>query len=211
MFIIGAGGHGKSVAEVAITAGFKIIGFIAPNHASQEFLGVRIFPELPKDISQRPESIGIAIGTNYIREQVWMNLSQVIPLNRFPVIIHPSAVVAQSAILGPGSTIHQNSVVGPFSNIGKFCTINTSSSVDHDSTIEDFASIGPGVHMGGGVHVGQRSHIAIGATAIHNIQVGKDSIVGAGSCVIQSVPDCTVSMGVPARVVRNRLPGDSYL
>jgi len=211
MFILGAGGHAKSVAEVATSAGFTIVGFISPDHEFQELLGVRVLPKLPEDISRRTEAIGIAIGTNFVREQVWMELSQSIPINRFPVIIHPSAVIAESANIGAGSTIHQNSVVGPSSQIGMFCTINTSSSVDHDTIIEDFASIGPGVHTGGGVHIGQRSHIGIGATLIHNIEVGRDSVVGAGSCATQSVPECTVSVGIPARIVKKRQPKDSYL
>jgi acetyltransferase-like isoleucine patch superfamily enzyme len=44
----------------------------------------------------------------------------------------------------------------------------------------------------------------IGAAAVVMADVGRDSIVGAGSVVTQPVPDRAVAAGVPARVIRRR-------
>jgi sugar O-acyltransferase (sialic acid O-acetyltransferase NeuD family) len=211
LFIIGAGGHANSVAEVANAAGFTIVAFVSPIAEDDQYLGFELLRSLPADIALRSELIAIAIGANFLREQVWSNLCNSLQLSRFPALIHPSASIATSAKIGAGTTIHQNSVVGPSTTIGNFCTVNTSSSIDHNCIMEDFSSIGPGAHIGGGVVIGERSHISIGATLSHNIHIGRDSVVGAGSCAIHSIADCVVSVGTPSRVQKSREPNEKYL
>jgi sugar O-acyltransferase (sialic acid O-acetyltransferase NeuD family) len=211
LFVIGAGGHAKSIAEVAIAAGFTIEAFISPSEGDSEFMGIRVLRSLPEDIAVRTESIAIGIGANYLREKVMLELQGSCQPSRFPALIHPSAIIASSAQIDMGTTIHQNAVVGPSSRIGKFCTVNTSATIDHDSVMEDFSSMGPGAHTGGGVTIGKRAHISIGAIAIHGIEIGSDSILGAGSCATESIPELTVSVGTPARVLKQRLINDPYL
>lgn len=211
MFVIGAGGHAKSIAEVAIAAGFTIKAFISPDSGDSEFMGVRVLNSLPEDIEVRAESIAIGIGANYLREKVLLELQGACQLSRFPALVHPSAIIASSAQIDLGSTIHQNSVVGPSTRIGKFCTVNTSATIDHDCLMHDFSSIGPGAHTGGAVTIGKRAHISIGATAIHGIDIGNDSILGAGSCATESIPEFTISVGTPARALKQRLINDAYL
>jgi sugar O-acyltransferase (sialic acid O-acetyltransferase NeuD family) len=211
LFVIGAGGHAKSIAEVAIAAGFTIKAFISPDSYDSEFMGVRVLNSLPEDIAARAESIAIGIGANYLREKVLLELQESCELSRFPTIVHPSAIIASSAHIAPGSTIHQNSVVGPSTRIGKFCTVNTSATIGHDCVMHDFSSMGPGAHTGGGVTIGNRAHVSIGAIAIHGIAIGNDSILGAGSCATNSIPELTVSVGTPARALKQRLINDPYL
>ena len=211
LFVIGTGGHAKSIAEVAIAAGFTIKAFISPDSDDSEFMGVRVLNSLPEDIAVRAESIAIGIGANYLREKVLLELQESCELSRFPALVHPSAIIASSAHIDLGSTIHQNSVVGPSTRIGKFCTLNTSATIDHDCVMHDFSSMGPGAHTGGGVTIGKRAHVSIGAIAIHGIAIGNDSILGAGSCATDSIPELTVSVGTPARALKQRLINDPYL
>ena len=211
LFVIGAGGHAKSIAEVAIAAGFTIEAFISPSAEGSEFMGVRVLGGLPEDISVRTESISIGIGANYLREKVLLELQRSCQPSRFPTLIHPSAIIASTAQIEMGTTIHQNSVVGPSTRIGKFCTVNTSATIDHDCVMHDFSSVGPGAHTGGGVTIGKRAHISIGAIAIHGIDIGNDSILGAGSCATESIPELTISVGTPARALKQRSINDPYL
>jgi serine O-acetyltransferase len=46
--------------------------------------------------------------------------------------------------------------------------------------------------------------LGIGATVIQNLRIGYDSVVGAGSVVIEDVEPMTTVVGVPARVIRNK-------
>ena len=211
LFVIGAGGHAKSIAEVAMAAGFTIKAFISPKSEDSEFMGLPVLNSLPEDIAVRTESIAIGIGANYLREKVLLELQGSCQLSRFPVLVHPSAIIASSARIDLGSTIHQNSVVGPSTRIGKFCTVNTSATVDHDCVMHDFSSMGPGAHTGGGVTIGERAHISIGAIAVHGIDIGQDSILGAGSCATKSIPALTISVGTPARALKQRMLNDPYL
>ena len=211
LFVIGAGGHAKSIAEVAIAAGFTIKAFVSPVAEESEFMGIPVLKSLPDNIAVRTESIAIGIGANYLREKVMLELQEYCQPSRFPALIHPSAIIASSAQISYGSTIHQNAVVGPSSRIGKFCTVNTSATIDHDCVMNDFSSMGPGAHTGGGVIIGKRAHISIGAIAIHGIGIGSDSILGAGSCATDSIHELTVAVGTPARALKQRLINDPYL
>ena len=46
---------------------------------------------------------------------------------------------------------------------------------------------------------------------IHEVTIGADTVVGAGAVVLGDLPDRVVAFGVPARVVRDREPGEPYL
>jgi acetyltransferase-like isoleucine patch superfamily enzyme len=50
-----------------------------------------------------------------------------------------------------------------------------------------------------------------GAHVIHGVTVGAHTVIGAGSVVVNDVPDCTIAYGVPARVVGKRSVGERYL
>ena len=77
--------------------------------------------------------------------------------------------------------------------------------------MEDYASLGPGAVVGGCARVGAHSVIGIGAVVLQEIQVGTHAVVGAGSTVVKDVPNAVVAYGNPARVIRQRKPGDTYL
>ena len=211
ILIIGAGGHAKSVAEIALAMGYEIKAFISPESPRCTLLGYRIQAELPQDLDIAEDSIAIGIGSNWTREKVWLELREAFPLTMFPALMHPSASVAVNTRIGAGSTIHQHASVGPSTDLGIFCTLNTSASVDHDCLIGDFASVGPGAHTGGNVTVGDRAALAIGSIARHGIQIGRDSVLGAASYAHRSTLEYTVNIGSPATVLRTRKPHDPYL
>ena len=103
------------------------------------------------------------------------------------------------------------SVISCFATIEEGVIINTRSSADHDVVMRRFSSLAPGVSLGGYVEVGERSAISIGSSLIHDIKIGNDVVVGAGSTVLSEVTDNSVTYGTPARHIRYRKPSDSYL
>ncbi len=64
---------------------------------------------------------------------------------------------------------------------------------------------------GGRVRLGERSSIGLGAILRDGIEVGADTVVGAGSLVLQSIPSGVVAYGSPAQVIRSRQPDEPYL
>jgi sugar O-acyltransferase (sialic acid O-acetyltransferase NeuD family) len=211
IYIVGAGGHAKSVAEIALAMGYEIKAFISQDSPTHILLGSKIQSKLPQDLNVAEDSIAIGIGANWTREKVWLELSNTFPLSMFPALTHPSASVAVDIQIGAGSTIHQNASIGPSTILGIFCTVNTSASIDHDCLIGDFASIGPGAHTGGNVAVGDRAALAIGSITRHGIQIGCDSVLGAAAYAHRPIDANTVNIGNPATILRTRKPNDPYL
>ena len=211
LYIIGAGGHATSVAEIAFAANFNLQAFISPDSSATELMGLPILATIPQQMDLTSIKLAIAIGDNYQRESVFDSLKDQFLIESFPALIHPSASVALSAVIGFGCTVHQNAAVGSNSVVGNFCTLNTGSNTDHDCQLSDFSSLGPGADLGGNVNLGTRSAIAIGATVRHGLSIGPDSILGAASYANSDIAGNTIAFGSPARVVRSRVIGEKYL
>ena len=50
--------------------------------------------------------------------------------------------------------------------------------------------------------VGKGAKIGANATILPGIRIGENALVGAGSVVVEDVPDNTVVVGNPARVIK---------
>jgi acetyltransferase-like isoleucine patch superfamily enzyme len=54
------------------------------------------------------------------------------------------------------------------------------------------------------VRLGAFSVLAMGAIVVPGISVGEDTVVGAGSTVLDDLPDRVVAYGTPCRIIRAR-------
>lgn len=215
--IIGASGHARVVIDIIEQAGlYEIAGLIDRDLAiGDEMFGCGVIgreADLP-ELRRRHDLRGmiVAIGDNFIRDQVLARATAACP--ELPLIsaVHPRASIARGVTIGPGSMIMAGAVVNPCSTIGSCCIVNTNSSLDHDSRMDDFSSLAPGAALGGHCRIGAYSAIGIGATVIHGRTLGEHVVVGAGSTVLHDVEPRQVVYGSPARLIRPRQPGDRYL
>jgi len=55
-----------------------------------------------------------------------------------------------------------------------------------------------------GIALGDNVWLGAGATVLDGVRIGDDAVVGAGAVVTADLPDGSVAVGVPARVVRKR-------
>lgn len=199
LLILGAGGHGKVVAEAALAMGkWPNIAFLDDRSDLKEVMGVPIIGSL-NSFSKFRESYEyafVAIGNNTIRTRWFSDVHS--SGFTIPVIIHSSAVVSYSSYIGAGTVIMAGSVIQANTQIKNYCIINTSSSVDHDCEIEEGVHLSPGVHIGGEVSIGSYSWIGIGASIINRISIGSNSIIAAGAIVTRDVPSDVMVAGVPA-------------
>ncbi|MBS0472444.1 MAG: acetyltransferase [Proteobacteria bacterium] len=124
-------------------------------------------------------------------------------------VIHPAAVVSQSAEIGSGSFLAANAVAGVRAKIGRFCIVNTGATIDHDNVLDDGVNIAPGVHFAGGVHVGEDAFIGVGASVVPGVRIGARATVGAGAVVIRDVAPDTTVVGNPAKPLVKRYAGIS--
>jgi sugar O-acyltransferase (sialic acid O-acetyltransferase NeuD family) len=215
--IIGSSGHASVLLDtIESSGGYTVVGFL--DDTIEKGTERRSYPVLGKladaSASCAQLSIGcavIGVGDNWWRRKIYLDLMRVCPGLKFPVVKHPSAVIAASAEINEGTAILAGSHVGPYSQIGKCCIINTGSSLDHDCVLGDFASLAPGAFTGGQVNIGECSAIGVGASISHRISIGSHAVIGTGATVVRHIPDLVVAYGNPARVRRSRREAESYL
>ncbi|EAQ40273.1 sugar O-acyltransferase, sialic acid O-acetyltransferase NeuD family [Dokdonia sp. MED134] len=192
MVIYGASGHGKAIKAIADSLNIIVDGFIDDNYEKESFLNVPV-----RELGTSDEII-IGIGNNNIRKKIaeshthkWHN-----------ALIHKSAIVSVENDIGSGTVIMPGVVINECNFIGEHCIINSASVIEHDCIINDYAHISPNATLSGGVNVGVGAHIGAGASVIPGITIGKWSVVGAGAVVIRDIPDFTVVVGNPARIIK---------
>lgn len=188
LYIYGASGHGKVVADVAKSAGYKEIVFLDDNGE------LKFSPDLPKF------PVIIAIGDNKIRANLQKKVSEV--GFEIATLIHETAVISPTAKIGRGVVIMPNVVVNAHAIINDGVILNSSCVIEHDCKIGKFAHISPNSALAGGVEVGEFSHIGLGSSVIQKIKIGKNCVIGAGSAVIKEIDENCVAVGVPAKVIK---------
>lgn len=128
-------------------------------------------------------------------------------LTKFPSVIDPTAVIANTAQFGEGVSINAGVVVASNSSFGKFVLINRSASIGHDALVKDYVSFGPGAIVCGNCRIGAGSFIGAGAVIGPEVSIGKNTVIGLGAVVLKDVGDHCLVMGNPAKTVRKDIAG----
>lgn len=126
---------------------------------------------------------------------------------RFSTLVHPSARISRTSSLGEGSILSVGVVVGAQTHLGKHVFVNRGALIGHHTEIADYVTVHPGANIAGACHIGESTYIGIGSIVIDHIKIGAHSVVGAGAVVIQDVPDHVLVVGVPAKIVKENIPG----
>lgn len=200
--IVGASGHGKVIADIAEQIGYTVSFYddAYPNKTHLEHWSIHgTFDDLIAQNNTATNMINdvvVAIGDNAIRFQK----IQLLQKNSFNLItlVHPTAVISPYASIAPGTVVFAGAVINAFAKIGVGCIINTAAVVEHDCSIDCFSHICPNVALAGGVSVGAKSWIGIGCQVKQLITIGDNCILGAGSTVINNIPNNTIAYGSPA-------------
>jgi|CXWL01.1.fsa_nt_gi UDP-perosamine 4-acetyltransferase len=204
VIVIGAGGHGRVVADALQAAGRKVIGFCDDDAALHGTIILGL-PVLGSDACLRDHSadaVELANGVGSARDirnraLVFDRLRE--KGYRFCSVVHPSATVSAYAKVAAGAQLMAGCVVQVNARIGENAIINTSASVDHDCVIGDNVHIAPGATLSGAVEVGEGTHVGTGVRVIQGMRIGRYCVIGAGAVVLRDVPDGSVAIGVPAR------------
>lgn len=214
VYVIGTGGHARSVSNLLYSTDFEFGGFVDPllEHGNLANNAMSI-QDLMK--SNRKLKVVMGIGDNFIREQVVQVLRNQATQNgvnlEFPIIVHPGASVARTAHLDSGTVVFFGSQIGAGCFIGNFSVLNHLSSIDHDSHTGDFASLAPGAIVGGNVNIQLRSALMISSSVAHNVTIRNDVILGGNSFLKDNTESLAIYAGNPARKIRGRKLGDRYL
>lgn len=201
LIIIGASGHGKVVADIAIKMNkWQSITFLDDDESIKASIGLEVIGKTADAFTYKEEAdFFVAIGSNTTREKIQEKLIEQ-GLNVVS-LIHPSAVIGTDVEMGIGTAVMAGVVINSSTRIGNGCIINTSSSVDHDNVIEDYVHISPGVNMAGTVKVGKGTWLGIGSVVSNNVNVCSGCKVGAGAVVVKDITEPGTYVGVPVRRV----------
>jgi sugar O-acyltransferase (sialic acid O-acetyltransferase NeuD family) len=195
LVIFGFGGHGRSVAAVALANGIKSLLFVDENARENEnFLGfpvIRHF-DIPKGWSCMP-----AAGDNERRQkQFELAQSADLPLAK---IIAKNATIDVDAKLAPGCFIGHHAHIGPSAQLGRGCIVNTGAIIEHEASVGDFSHVSVNAVLAGRSQVGSFVFVGTGAVIIDSVSVGNRITIGAGAAVVHSLNIPGVYVGSPAK------------
>lgn len=129
LLIVGAGGYGYLVKDIAESE-FEQIDFLDDNSPN----AVGKISDLEK-LQLDCYGVVVAIGNPTLREQIFQRVSHPV------TVIHPKAVVSNSAVIQPGCVIEANSVISPNVVVKEGCFICAGAVVNHDAVVNAFCQI----------------------------------------------------------------------
>lgn len=164
LLIIGAGGHGRSVAEAVLIGGFyELAGFM--DDAAPSLEQVWGYPVLGttadfKPLRSHADTAIVAIGNNALRE----NLCNELLAAGFELatVVHPRAIVSPRAVISAGSVIMAGAVVGTDAQVGRGVIVNCGAVVDHNAHVHDFGHLGVNACMAGGTILARSAWLKAG-------------------------------------------------
>jgi len=199
VILIGAGGHGKVIADVVSAAGDEVVGFLDDNR-ERKMCGSYPVLGAVKDVHRFSDCrFIVSIGSNGVRRKI----AEAFPSVHWYTAIHPSAVISPSVKIGKGTVVMPCVVINAEAEIGCHCIINTAAVVEHENRIGDYVHISPRAALAGNVTVGEQSHIGIGACVRNNITICAGCTIGAGAAVVKDITQSGVYVGIPARILRD--------
>ena len=190
--IIGAGGHGKVVGEIALLNQYETINFFDDKESEIKEFPFTISGSLDylKAHLKDYDAFFVAIGENIIR----FNIIEWLKKNKMNIVslVHPRSTISKFSSLGIGTCIMANAVINAGTLIKDGVIINTSASIDHDCIIEDFVHISPNCSISGTVRIGKFSHLGTGSSIHPGVNIGNNVKTAVGSKVFRNMLDDTV-------------------
>lgn len=204
LIIAGAGGFGREAyymvkAINSIKSTWKFKGFINDDldvfkDQNKEY---EIIGTIKDWIPSENEVFVVAISSPIGKEKVVNILKQ--KGAQFVTLIHPRAIIYDSAEIGEGCVIGGMSTIGDSAKVGNFVHV-AGSIVGQDSIIDDFSTTTAFVNIAS-AKIGKRVFIGSHSVILNGKIVGDDAFVCAGSIVMSNVKPCSKVMGYPAKKI----------
>ncbi len=210
MLIIGAGGHAREVLDVFEKNNeiiklffFDDISTDLPQNLYGKYAILRNTIEVKNLFTTDPGFV-LGIGNPVIRLKMANKFSDL--GGELCSIISSKAVIGSRNVnLASGLNIMHGVIITNDITIGKGTLINANTTIHHNVRIGEYCEISPLCSLTGGVTVGDFSFIGSGVTVIPKVKIGNNCNIGAGSTVINDIPDNSLAVGVPAKVIK-KLP-----
>lgn len=109
--------------------------------------------------------------------------------------------IGERTVLGPYTCISGNPIT-----IGRDCLIASNVGMyANNHTFSDLSKpISQQGHTYKGISIGDDCWLGTGVKVLDGVTIGHGCVIGAGSVVTKSLPDYSIAVGVPAKVIGNR-------
>ena len=196
MLLYGASGHARVVKDCVTTSGGDVKAIFDDNPDLIKLDNVPVVGYY--DVEHEPQlPIIVSIGDNLVRKKVVSKIK-----HQFGKAIHKASTVSPASTIGEGTVVMPGSIVNAGSVVGRHCILNSNSIVEHDCALGDFVHISSNVTLCADVVIGEGTHIGAGSTVIPGKQIGRWCVIGAGAVIIQDIPDYSMVVGVPGKIIR---------
>jgi acetyltransferase-like isoleucine patch superfamily enzyme len=147
----------------------------------------------------RQRAVRISLGNSVsLRKDAWLNVATEDPTGDPVIVIDDNCHIGYGSIISAKNRIHLERDV----LVGQQVII-----VDHNHAYEDITTpiVKQSVTDGGRIRIGQGSWIGHGAAIIcpkGELTIGRNCVIAVNSVVTRSIPDYSVVVGMPARIIR---------
>jgi sugar O-acyltransferase (sialic acid O-acetyltransferase NeuD family) len=185
LLVVGAGGHGRSVAEAAqLSDQFDVIGFLDDTLPTGTLvLGRSVLGPVASMVNYLATTklAIVAIGNNSVREKLMQQLT--LAGFEWATVVHPRAIVSPSAVLGEGSAVMAGAIVATEAQLGQGSIVNCGAVVDHHAIVEDFGHLGVNACMAGGTLLGRGAWMQAGSALGYGVNVPSEVTLAPGEAV----------------------------
>jgi UDP-N-acetylbacillosamine N-acetyltransferase len=201
IYVLGFGGHARSVADVALAAGIESLIFVDANALPNEsFAGFPAVTALPGRLIAG-WSVFPALGDNLSRKAAYSR-----HMARIAKLISPSATIGVGAEVGNGTIVGHHAHIGPAASVGRGVIVNTGAAVEHECQVGDFSHISVNATVAGRARIGSNVFVGAGSTITDKVSICDDVVIGAGATVVRDITAPGTYVGTPARPIKNEAP-----
>jgi len=203
--IVGAGGFGREVylwAKDSFSKDqYRIKGFLDDNVKTLDGYNVEIgvIGSIDKYEIKEKDRFVIGIGTLEIKKQIVEKL--IIRGAQFINLIHPTAVIADTAVIGRGNVIAPFVLISNCAKLNDFVVLNVYSLCGHDTRIGKYCTLSPYAAAAGFVVLEDEVYLGTHATVAPGKKVGYKSKISANSVVMRDVATNKIVFGVPGKAI----------
>ena len=205
IIIVGAGGFGREVylwtKDSFPDDQYKIKGFLDdnPRILDNYDMDVGIIGDLNSYEIKNQDRFLFAIGDIDVKKRLVARLMK--KGAKFLTLIHPTAIVTNTAKIGQGVIICPFVTVGDHAQLDDFVILNVYSSCGHDSKIGKYCILSPYAAVTGFSILEDEVFLGTHSTVIPGKKVGYRSKVSANSVVMRDVPSNKIVFGVPGKPI----------
>lgn len=206
--IVGAGGFGREVKMLIDQINLKehkyeFLGFYDDGFEKGTTINNNQVLGSIEDLANTSQELNVvvAIGSPEIKRKIVEKLTSA--TIKFPTLIHPSVLIGDEFVsIGNGCIICAGTIITCNIEIKDFVILNLMCTVGHDTVINSFASFMPSVNISGEVVIHEGVYVGTGAKIINQLEIGKQTIVGAGAVVSKTLPEKCTAVGIPAKPIK---------